>query len=114
SSAGRRIFAPSSPSVGTSSRTTRRTTSASSLSGLRILFPLSRAFPRGPVWTARSRSAYPRSRRRAFACSIASIARVLTEEIRLGRDDEVGGSAVAAHVEAADDRHRNAFELAED
>src|SRR6478735_8424039 len=57
SSAGRRIFAPSSPSVGTSSRTTRNTTSASSLSGLRILLPLSSAFPRGPVCTARSRSA---------------------------------------------------------
>src|SRR3954447_26681001 len=41
-SAGRRVFPPSSPSVGTRSRTTRSTTSASSLSGLRILFPLSR------------------------------------------------------------------------
>src|SRR5262249_415147 len=49
SSAGRRIFPPSSPSVGTRSRTTRSTTSASSLSGLRILLPLSRALPRGPV-----------------------------------------------------------------
>src|SRR5262245_10252550 len=57
SSAGRKILAPSSPSLGTSSCTTRSTTSASSLSGLRILFPLSRALPRGPVCTARSRSA---------------------------------------------------------
>src|SRR5262249_26226135 len=57
SSAGRRILAPSSASVGTSSRTTRSTTSASSLSGLRILLPLRSAFPRGPACTARSRSA---------------------------------------------------------
>ena len=49
-----------------------------------------------------------------MACSIASIARVLTEEIRLGRDDDVCATAVAAHVEAADDRDRNAVELAED
>src|SRR5262249_37182396 len=57
SSAGRTILPPSSSSVGTRSWTTRSTTSASSLSGLRILLPLSSAFPRGPACTARSRSA---------------------------------------------------------
>src|SRR5437763_112173 len=40
-------------------------------------------------------------------------ARVLAEEIGLGRDDDVRAPAVAAYVEAADDRDGDAVELAE-
>ncbi len=56
-SAGRMSLPPSSSSVGTRSRATRSTRSASSLNGLRILFPFRSALPRGPGWTPRSRSA---------------------------------------------------------
>ena len=48
-SAGRSMRFPSSASVGTSSRTTRSTSSASSLNGLMILFPFSSALPRARV-----------------------------------------------------------------
>src|SRR5690242_17715887 len=40
--------------------------------------------------------------------------RFLAEEIRLGRDDDVGATAVPAYVEPAHDRDRDAVELAED
>ena len=57
SSDGRNSLAPSSPPAGISSRTTRRTSDASSQNGLMILFPFRSALPRGPACTARSRSA---------------------------------------------------------
>src|SRR5579864_64439 len=105
---------PSSACGGTSSRTTRSTTSGSSLSGLSSLFPLSSARPWRAVWTARSRSEYPRARSSALAASIASIASTpatLTKEIAFGRNGDVGGLAVTAQIEAADDRDRHPVEL---